>query len=155
MNFETVMVLCNWLEFIWSILKVPELAGFWLLTILQLVIIFFQLFYEAFIIQPLERGVHIVLAIFILTQVCHKILLLHINTSDCYWVTLCNLFLPGFFRPSLVSWLSGKWSDTHKVSFASDSWSSEASAASKCPPAQPVTWQNLLNRNNIVPGFYD
>ncbi|TNN00525.1 hypothetical protein fugu_011771 [Takifugu bimaculatus] len=51
--------------------KVPELAGFWLLTILQLVIILFQLFYEAFIIQPLERGVHIVLALFILTQVCH------------------------------------------------------------------------------------
>ncbi|TWW75644.1 transmembrane protein 17B isoform X2 [Takifugu flavidus] len=48
--------------------KVPELAGFWLLTILQLVIILFQLFYEAFIIQPLERGVHIVLALFILTQ---------------------------------------------------------------------------------------
>ncbi|XP_029688379.1 transmembrane protein 17B-like [Takifugu rubripes] len=48
--------------------KVPELAGFWLLTILQLAIILFQLFYEAFIIQPLERGVHIVLALFILTQ---------------------------------------------------------------------------------------
>ncbi|XP_059190968.1 transmembrane protein 17B isoform X1 [Centropristis striata] len=49
--------------------KVPELAGFWLLSILlQLPLILFQLFNEAILIQPLERGVHIVLAIFILTQ---------------------------------------------------------------------------------------
>ncbi|MEQ2276053.1 Transmembrane protein 17B [Xenotaenia resolanae] len=49
--------------------KVPELAGFWLLTILlQLPLILFQLFNEAILIQPLERGVHIVLTIFILTQ---------------------------------------------------------------------------------------
>ncbi|XP_070828121.1 transmembrane protein 17B [Chaetodon trifascialis] len=49
--------------------KVPELAGFWLLTILlQFPLIMFQLFNEAILIQPLERGVHIVLAIFILTQ---------------------------------------------------------------------------------------
>ncbi|XP_041795635.1 transmembrane protein 17B [Chelmon rostratus] len=49
--------------------KVPELAGFWLLTILlQFPLILFQLFNEAILIQPLERGVHIVLAIFILTQ---------------------------------------------------------------------------------------
>ncbi|XP_068169912.1 transmembrane protein 17B [Antennarius striatus] len=50
--------------------KVPELAGFWLLSILlQFPLILFQLFNEAILIQPLERGVHIVLAIFILTQV--------------------------------------------------------------------------------------
>uniref|UniRef100_A0A8C6UMM4 Transmembrane protein 17 n=1 Tax=Neogobius melanostomus TaxID=47308 RepID=A0A8C6UMM4_9GOBI len=49
--------------------KVPELAGFWLLSILlQLPLILFQLFNEAILIQPLERGVHIVLSIFILTQ---------------------------------------------------------------------------------------
>ncbi|XP_008335724.1 transmembrane protein 17B [Cynoglossus semilaevis] len=49
--------------------KVPELAGFWLLSILlQFPLILFQLFNEAILIQPLERGVHIVLAIFILTQ---------------------------------------------------------------------------------------
>lgn len=49
--------------------KVPELAGFWLLSILlQLPLILFQLFNEAILIQPLERGIHIVLAIFILTQ---------------------------------------------------------------------------------------
>ncbi|XP_037539355.1 transmembrane protein 17B [Nematolebias whitei] len=49
--------------------KVPELAGFWLLSILlQFPLIFFQLFNEAILIQPLERGVHIVLALFILTQ---------------------------------------------------------------------------------------
>ncbi|KAM4572709.1 transmembrane protein 17B [Odontesthes bonariensis] len=49
--------------------KVPELAGFWLLSILlQFPLILFQLFNEAILVQPLERGVHIVLAIFILTQ---------------------------------------------------------------------------------------
>ncbi|XP_051238393.1 transmembrane protein 17B isoform X2 [Dicentrarchus labrax] len=49
--------------------KVPELAGFWLLSILlQFPLILFQLFNEAILILPLERGVHIVLAIFILTQ---------------------------------------------------------------------------------------
>ncbi|CAL1595558.1 unnamed protein product [Knipowitschia caucasica] len=50
--------------------KVPELAGFWLLSILlQLPLILFQLFNEAILIQPLERGVHIVQCIFLLTQV--------------------------------------------------------------------------------------
>ncbi|XP_061578541.1 transmembrane protein 17B [Cololabis saira] len=49
--------------------KVPELAGFWLLSILlQFPLILFQLFNEAILIQPLERAVHIVLCIFILTQ---------------------------------------------------------------------------------------
>ncbi|XP_051238391.1 transmembrane protein 17B isoform X1 [Dicentrarchus labrax] len=49
--------------------EVPELAGFWLLSILlQFPLILFQLFNEAILILPLERGVHIVLAIFILTQ---------------------------------------------------------------------------------------
>uniref|UniRef100_W5MM70 Transmembrane protein 17 n=1 Tax=Lepisosteus oculatus TaxID=7918 RepID=W5MM70_LEPOC len=49
--------------------KVPELAGFWLLSLLlQLPLILFQLFNEAILIQPLERGVHIVLALFLLTQ---------------------------------------------------------------------------------------
>lgn len=51
-------------------LKVPELAGFWLLSILlQFPLILFQLFNEAILIQPLERGVHIVLAAFLLIQV--------------------------------------------------------------------------------------
>ncbi|CAJ1057345.1 transmembrane protein 17B [Xyrichtys novacula] len=49
--------------------KVPELAGFWLLSILlQFPLILFQLFNEAILIQPLERGVHIVLALFLLSQ---------------------------------------------------------------------------------------
>ncbi|XP_071756482.2 transmembrane protein 17B [Centroberyx gerrardi] len=49
--------------------KVPELAGFWLLSILlQFPLILFQLFNEAILILPMERGVHIVLAMFILTQ---------------------------------------------------------------------------------------
>ncbi|XP_061628825.1 transmembrane protein 17B isoform X3 [Phyllopteryx taeniolatus] len=49
--------------------KIAELAGFWLLSILlQLPQILFQLFNEAILVQPLERGIHIVLALFILTQ---------------------------------------------------------------------------------------
>lgn len=43
----------------------------------------------------------------------------------------CNLFFSwDFFRPSLVSWLSEKWSDTHKASSASDSLSFDIPAAS-------------------------
>lgn len=53
-----------------ALLQVPELAGFWLLSLLlQFPLILFQLFNEAILIQPLERGVHIVLASFILTEV--------------------------------------------------------------------------------------
>ncbi|XP_048829205.1 transmembrane protein 17B isoform X2 [Brienomyrus brachyistius] len=49
--------------------KVPELAGFWLLTLLlQFPLTLFQLFNEAILIQPLERGVHIVLALFLLIE---------------------------------------------------------------------------------------
>ncbi|KAL7867884.1 hypothetical protein SRHO_G00092680 [Serrasalmus rhombeus] len=49
--------------------KVPELAGFWLLSLLlQFPLTLFQLFNEAILIQPLERGVHIVLALFILAE---------------------------------------------------------------------------------------
>ncbi|XP_076863441.1 transmembrane protein 17B [Brachyhypopomus gauderio] len=49
--------------------KVPELAGFWLLSLLlQFPLILFQLFNEAILIQPLERGVHIILASFILVE---------------------------------------------------------------------------------------
>lgn len=50
--------------------QVPELAGFWLLTLLlQFPLTLFQLFNEAILIQPLERGVHIVLALFLLIEV--------------------------------------------------------------------------------------
>ncbi|RVE72216.1 hypothetical protein OJAV_G00059710 [Oryzias javanicus] len=49
--------------------KVPELAGFWLLSILlQFPLVLFQLFNEALLIQPLERAVHLVLGCFVLTQ---------------------------------------------------------------------------------------
>ncbi|KAJ8272183.1 hypothetical protein COCON_G00110420 [Conger conger] len=52
--------------------KVPELAGFWLLSLLlQFPLVLFQLFNEAILIQPLERGIHIVLGLFILTQLNH------------------------------------------------------------------------------------
>uniref|UniRef100_A0A3B3CV08 Transmembrane protein 17 n=1 Tax=Oryzias melastigma TaxID=30732 RepID=A0A3B3CV08_ORYME len=48
--------------------KVPELAGFWLLSILlQFPLVLFQLFNEALLIQPLERAVHLVLCCFALT----------------------------------------------------------------------------------------
>ncbi|XP_029952528.1 transmembrane protein 17B [Salarias fasciatus] len=50
--------------------KLPELAGFWLLTILlQFPLILFQLLNEAILILPLERSVHIIFTTFILTQV--------------------------------------------------------------------------------------
>ncbi|KFP39427.1 Transmembrane protein 17, partial [Chlamydotis macqueenii] len=50
--------------------KVPELAGFWLLTLLlQLPMILFLLFNEGLKIQPLERGVHIIFALFLVFQV--------------------------------------------------------------------------------------
>ncbi|KAL2093298.1 hypothetical protein ACEWY4_010610 [Coilia grayii] len=49
--------------------KVPELAGFWLLSLLlQFPLILFQLFNESILVQPLERGVHIVLSLFILIE---------------------------------------------------------------------------------------
>ncbi|KAI4874968.1 hypothetical protein NFI96_032976, partial [Prochilodus magdalenae] len=49
--------------------KVPELAGFWLLSLLlQFPLTLFQLFNEAILIQPLERGVHIILALLILAE---------------------------------------------------------------------------------------
>ncbi|XP_057692192.1 transmembrane protein 17B [Corythoichthys intestinalis] len=49
--------------------EIAELAGFWLLSILlQLPQSLFQLFNEGILIQPLERGIHIVLVLFILWQ---------------------------------------------------------------------------------------
>ncbi|XP_057236579.1 transmembrane protein 17 isoform X2 [Malurus melanocephalus] len=50
--------------------KVPELAGFWLLTLLpQLPVILFLLFNEGLKIHSLERAVHIVFAAFLAFQV--------------------------------------------------------------------------------------
>ncbi|XP_048100093.1 transmembrane protein 17A isoform X2 [Alosa alosa] len=50
-------------------LKVPELAGFWLLTFFfQLPILLFFLTDEAILIAPLERAVHGVYLIFVLTE---------------------------------------------------------------------------------------
>ncbi|XP_075302313.1 transmembrane protein 17 isoform X2 [Opisthocomus hoazin] len=74
----TVMILASLIEVIRLYLgymgnlqeKVPELAGFWLLTLLlQLPIILFLLFNEGLKIQPLERAVHIVFALFLAFQV--------------------------------------------------------------------------------------
>ncbi|XP_077171502.1 transmembrane protein 17 isoform X2 [Paroedura picta] len=51
-------------------LKVPELAGFWLLSLfLQLPLILFLLLNEGLKIQPLERAVHIVFVAFLVFQV--------------------------------------------------------------------------------------
>ncbi|XP_077171494.1 transmembrane protein 17 isoform X1 [Paroedura picta] len=50
--------------------KVPELAGFWLLSLfLQLPLILFLLLNEGLKIQPLERAVHIVFVAFLVFQV--------------------------------------------------------------------------------------
>ncbi|XP_053155635.1 transmembrane protein 17-like [Hemicordylus capensis] len=50
--------------------KVPELAGFWLLSLLlQLPLILFLLLNESLKIQPLERAVHIIFVIFLVFQV--------------------------------------------------------------------------------------
>ncbi|NWS15522.1 TMM17 protein, partial [Pachyramphus minor] len=74
----TIMILASLIEVIRLYLgymgnlqeKVPELAGFWLLSLLlQLPIILFLLFNEGLKIQPLERAVHIVFAFFLAFQV--------------------------------------------------------------------------------------
>ncbi|XP_050750484.1 transmembrane protein 17 isoform X1 [Gymnogyps californianus] len=74
----TIMILASLIEVIRLYLgymgnlqeKVPELAGFWLLSLLlQLPIILFLLFNEGLKIQPLERAVHIVFALFLTFQV--------------------------------------------------------------------------------------
>ncbi|NXC32266.1 TMM17 protein, partial [Campylorhamphus procurvoides] len=74
----TIMILASLIEAIRLYLgymgnlqeKVPELAGFWLLSLLlQLPIILFLLFNEGAKIQPLERAVHIVFAFFLAFQV--------------------------------------------------------------------------------------
>ncbi|XP_048338877.1 transmembrane protein 17 isoform X2 [Sphaerodactylus townsendi] len=50
--------------------KVPELAGFWLLSLfLQLPLILFLLLNEGLEIQPLERAIHIVFLAFLVFQV--------------------------------------------------------------------------------------
>ncbi|NWI88796.1 TMM17 protein, partial [Pitta sordida] len=74
----TIMILTSLIEIIRLYLgymgnlqeKVPELAGFWLLSLLlQLPIILFLIFNEGLKIQPLERAVHIVFAFFLAFQV--------------------------------------------------------------------------------------
>lgn len=71
------------------VLKVPELAGFWLLSILlQFPLILFQLFNEAILIQPLERAVHIVLALLILVQVGVEVKSFIKLACDCQWLNV-------------------------------------------------------------------
>uniref|UniRef100_A0A3P9JTI2 Transmembrane protein 17 n=1 Tax=Oryzias latipes TaxID=8090 RepID=A0A3P9JTI2_ORYLA len=90
--------------------KVPELAGFWLLSILlQFPLVLFQLFNEALLIQPLERAVHVVLCCFVLTQV--------------RFCTFCC-------RLSRGLWRCGTWSDTQEASFICDSLTDDRSVSS-------------------------
>ncbi|KFP91105.1 Transmembrane protein 17, partial [Apaloderma vittatum] len=74
----TIMILASLIEVIRLYLgymgnlqeKVPELAGFWLLSLLlQLPIILFMLFNESLKNQPLERAVHVIFALFLTFQV--------------------------------------------------------------------------------------
>ncbi|OPJ58761.1 transmembrane protein 17 [Patagioenas fasciata] len=74
----TIMILVSLIEVIRLYLgylgnlqeKVPELAGFWLLSLfLQLPVILFLLFNEGLKIQLLERAVHIIFALFLSFQV--------------------------------------------------------------------------------------
>ncbi|NXO23178.1 TMM17 protein, partial [Cisticola juncidis] len=63
--------------------KVPELAGFWLLTLLpQLPVILFLLFNEALKIHSLERAFHIIFAAFLCFQAAAAFLALRrmVNT---------------------------------------------------------------------------
>lgn len=61
---------CQFLKDDISLLQVPELAGFWLLTLLlQLPIILFLLFNKGLKILPLERLVNIIFALFLIFQV--------------------------------------------------------------------------------------
>ena len=53
-----------------AIFQVPELAGFWLLTLLlQFPIIIMLTFNESALVLPLERGVHIVEALFVVFEI--------------------------------------------------------------------------------------
>ncbi|NWI68077.1 TMM17 protein, partial [Todus mexicanus] len=74
----TIMILASLVEVIRLYLgymgnlqeKVPELAGFWLLTLLlQLPMILFLLFNEGLKNEPLERAVHAIFALFLTFQV--------------------------------------------------------------------------------------
>lgn len=89
--------------------QVPELAGFWLLSLLlQFPLILFQLFNESILVQPLERGVHIVLSLFILTEVIRHLLFFVLSLSAHNipsWSYSELMFL--YFCPFSVQALSG------------------------------------------------
>ena len=63
--------------------QVPELAGFWLLTLLlQLPLTLLLLFNEAAIILPLERAVNIFLSFFVLFEVVQGYRVINILTQN-------------------------------------------------------------------------
>ena len=54
----------------WLLLQVPEMAGFWLLTlVIQTPLVLFLLINEGAVVLPLERAVHIPLLTFLLGEI--------------------------------------------------------------------------------------
>jgi len=49
--------------------KVPELSGFWLLTLIQLPVLSFYSFYQHFLSLPFERALNIVLLVFLAVEI--------------------------------------------------------------------------------------
>jgi len=49
--------------------KVPELSGFWLLTLIQLPVLSFYSFYHHFLSLPFERALNIVLLVFLAVEI--------------------------------------------------------------------------------------
>ncbi|NXP43898.1 TMM17 protein, partial [Heliornis fulica] len=110
----TIMILASLIEVIRLYLgymgnlmeKVPELAGFWLLSLLQLPIILFLLFNESLKIQPLERAVNIIFALFLTFQVIAAFVTLkrmvnklatHFRLNEFQQLEECPV--PDFYRP--------------------------------------------------------
>lgn len=71
-------LLVYWSDWSWCVsLQVPELAGFWLLSLLlQLPLILFLLFNEGLTNLPLEKAIHIIFTMFLTFQVVSAFLTL-------------------------------------------------------------------------------
>lgn len=70
LHFKDDYIFCHQTFFLYIFEQVPELAGSWLLTILiQFPLIILLLFNEDAILLPLERAVHIVMAVFVFFEV--------------------------------------------------------------------------------------
>ena len=61
--------MCPELRFVFCVYQVPELAGFWILTlVLQLPLTLMLLLNESMLIMPMERAVNIIMALFVLFE---------------------------------------------------------------------------------------